>query len=512
MESSDTKPGLLVVASGRPVWLDVARILDQAHGLTPAIWTGDARLFAAAQEAYPECLTIDTIDWLRKGPAIASPAAEPTLSWMASDASQRARRVFFKLCSRLDMLGSFRSVDMDALFCAISLALSHLFATRGITHAVFAESPHDPVSYVAYELARFQTLRMAMLQSSSIAPMVFCKQAIEGAHFANAPASACLSPTMEAAVTSFVDRVATAKSHADFIPPYIERQMTHDRSSRSRHASRLRRAVAQYSRRIAARGPAPRAVGVVSSGLPMSRGFPYELAIERGRHMRRKRLREVHAAAVDWDARERLETTPYAFYPLHYEPERTTVPEGGRFSDQLDALIALRSLLPRELPIVVKEHYSQFSDRLAGHLGRSPYFYEAARLAGNVIIVPEDTDTHWLLRNARVVAVITGTAGLEAAILGTPVVTMGHPWYAGCPGTSRWAVDLKWSDVLKSDKGTPDSVKRFLIDLHRTSAVVGVVNPSNYAASKAIVPEADWSEEPLRIATLLAASLMQAKH
>lgn len=507
MANDSAASRLLVVASGRPMWLEVMDYLTRRHALIPVIWTGDTRLFPLVQDSYPECLTLDTIDWLRNGPTLGNEDSRPALDWMRTESYQRARRTFSKLCSRLDVLGSFRYVDMDTLFSAVSLALTRLFAAQRVTHALFAEAPHDPVAYVAYEAARHLNVRTSMLQASSVAPMVFCKPSIESTWLAASPTTRSLSPMNEATIASFVDRVADAKSHSDFLPAYIRAQMAHDRSSKPNEARRLVSAIRHYSRRIIARQPSPRSAGVASSGLSLNELYPFELAIERSRSIRRKRLHAAHSAAVDWNAREQFTHTSFAFFPLHYEPERTTVPDGGRFMDQLDALAAIRTLVPPELPIVVKEHYSQFSDRLSGHLGRSPYFYEAAKSVGNVILAPPETDTHWLVKNARVVAVVTGTAGLEAAILGTPVVILGHPWFAGCPGTTRWNPELTWPEVLGIQRGAPATVKRFLLTLHRQHAVTGAVNPSNFTAAKDLVPEAEWLTEPQHVAHLLSRCL-----
>lgn len=49
----------------------------------------------------------------------------------------------------------------------------------------------------------------------------------------------------------------------------------------------------------------------------------------------------------------------------------------------------------------------------------------------NVTLVPPHTSTHALIAEARAVAVISSTAGLEALMHGKPVLTMGRPFYSG---------------------------------------------------------------------------------
>ena len=46
----------------------------------------------------------------------------------------------------------------------------------------------------------------------------------------------------------------------------------------------------------------------------------------------------------------------FVYFPLHYEPERTTNPDGGFFHDQFIAISKLRGFVPSEIDIIIKEH------------------------------------------------------------------------------------------------------------------------------------------------------------
>ena len=65
----------------------------------------------------------------------------------------------------------------------------------------------------------------------------------------------------------------------------------------------------------------------------------------------------------------------FVYFALHFEPERTTNPDGGFFHDQFLAIIHLRKILPEDVNIFVKEHPSQFKVIDRGLKGRSPLFY-----------------------------------------------------------------------------------------------------------------------------------------
>lgn len=127
---------------------------------------------------------------------------------------------------------------------------------------------------------------------------------------------------------------------------------------------------------------------------------------------------------------------PFVYFPLNFQPERTTSPQGGIFHDQILAVETLAAALPEGWEILVKEHPSQWWLRGKTRFSSARYSGYYARLAGipNVKLVPIHTDTFALTDNAKVVATITGTAGWEALLRGKYALVFGIPWYRDCPG------------------------------------------------------------------------------
>jgi hypothetical protein len=128
-------------------------------------------------------------------------------------------------------------------------------------------------------------------------------------------------------------------------------------------------------------------------------------------------------------------TSDYLYFPLHFQPERTTDPEGMFFSNQLIALQLLRSTLPQNIKIFVKEHPRQF-DPLIPDLrklySRSKLFYKKILNLPNTYLINIDTNSNDLIYHSKFVATITGSAGWEGALKGKPVFIFGRPWYASC--------------------------------------------------------------------------------
>ena len=121
----------------------------------------------------------------------------------------------------------------------------------------------------------------------------------------------------------------------------------------------------------------------------------------------------------------------YIYWPLQVEPEMTTLPQASEYRSMVKILNILQARLAEtDLNIVIKEHPIQlniaygtadFSDRRS--------FYKYANSFSNVTFLPCDFNSLDLQENAAGVCVMTGNAGLEASLLGCPVVVFGEAWY-----------------------------------------------------------------------------------
>lgn len=129
---------------------------------------------------------------------------------------------------------------------------------------------------------------------------------------------------------------------------------------------------------------------------------------------------------------------PYVAFPLHYQPEETTMPRGGVFAQQLNAILLLRSVLPERIAIVVKENKATFRAPLVLAMTvRSREFYAALRSVPNTWLAPLEQDTFDLIDHSLGVATITGSVGLEALCRGKKVVVFGDANYESFAGVTR---------------------------------------------------------------------------
>ncbi len=124
----------------------------------------------------------------------------------------------------------------------------------------------------------------------------------------------------------------------------------------------------------------------------------------------------------------------FVLVALHYQPEETSCPTGGVYSDQILMIQLLDQCLPKETTIIVKEHKSQFYSHLESASGRNPLFYERiSEISNRVKFVSEDYDPFKLIDQAQAVVTISGTIGWESAIRGTPTIVFGRAWYEEMP-------------------------------------------------------------------------------
>ena len=117
----------------------------------------------------------------------------------------------------------------------------------------------------------------------------------------------------------------------------------------------------------------------------------------------------------------------FVYFPLHMQPEATTIVCAQKYEKQLYFIDSLVKSLPADTMLYVKEHYS--------FLGiRDNSFYEQLKFYPNVVLIDPWEDSIQLIEKSQCVATLTGTAGQEAMLLRHPVFMSGDIIYKGAPG------------------------------------------------------------------------------
>jgi len=134
--------------------------------------------------------------------------------------------------------------------------------------------------------------------------------------------------------------------------------------------------------------------------------------IAKRRRVRLERLCAGHAPAGELGV----------FFPLHVQPEMSTLLFAPYFRDQVSLIRSIAQAAPANHRVWVKEHPVMIRRGL-----RDPIEIEAIRKIPNVRMVADDT--HELLERSAGTVTITGTPALEAMMLGKPAITFGPVFF-----------------------------------------------------------------------------------
>lgn len=136
----------------------------------------------------------------------------------------------------------------------------------------------------------------------------------------------------------------------------------------------------------------------------------------------------------------------YVYFPLHYQPEATTMTLGPVvIENQLVLIEEMRRKLPKDYFILVKDNPAQT------FYYRSPAFFEELAKIENVALIDHLEPSRLIVKNCRFAMTISGSVGWEALSIGKPVVYSGYPLYRYLPGAFQNSQDLNIADVLSCD-------------------------------------------------------------
>lgn len=144
----------------------------------------------------------------------------------------------------------------------------------------------------------------------------------------------------------------------------------------------------------------------------------------------------------------------FIYVALHLEPEKTSLPLGGHYGDQILMIEMLSYHLPEGYTIYVKENPKQLSNY------RSTKYYLKILSLPNVKLVSTSFNSFDLINNAKAVATLTGTVAYEAMAKGKPAFVFGYTILQHFEQT--WVVRnnkdcLKYMNMLKHGSHIIDS-------------------------------------------------------
>jgi len=460
---------MVYLPAGRKVWQDVA-LMFVNRSIVPAIWMGDPIHDEFARENFKDCLVLNvyemhiSIDRSVGSFSLPDEILEDKRYYVLKDQ-------VYKAMDRQDEYGEFGRLEREAFFYSLFVYFITIVRVKKIELLVSSEAPHSPVSLVLYGVCKLLGVATYHLTPVSVAPAAHISKDLYGEKIL-ASCDAELSAHRELMV-NYVKSI-----NRDIpVPFYIKRQQEFDRQA-GRFKEKVKKYILRPVKERLLGGGRRTKYGVFRKDFFLNNTRPvfHELLVRK----KRKRLVEGYREAVS-----SVEFSgSFVYVPLHYEPERTTNPEGGDFYNAYDMLMWLRSFVPGDIPIVIKEHTSQFSEKLYGYRGRSPLFYRAIKTLNNIRFAGPSVPSGRLIDRSLFVATQAGTAALEASLMGKKSLIFGCPWFFGAPNVYFYK-DVRSFDALVSAKVVHKSgVERYLLDYISDYAIPVCVNPSGETSLK----------------------------
>ena len=416
-----------MMPSDGALWTDVALELS-AQGFVPKLWLGQWQFDEFVKSNFPECEILLLKEFHNSIPSTPVKFL-PDAHYMTSSEFYRLKNQAFKMMDRQEETRNFGRLERESYFYSKFTQLYSLITEHKIGALVSGEAPHGVANLMAYRICESLGIPTYHIGSNSFVPLLHVQRG-----FSEPPLKVVGDPEIEEHLTILVGALNEYKNGIP-TPLYMENQAKFDKQYS------FATVLYKYWKHLLVIRIKPHlgATYTPKHDLSVRSRFPWQVNKRAWfapfliRKLRSTLEAEYSKQADDFSFSSQ-HAPKFVYFPLPYEPERTSNPEGGDFYEAVDALIALRNFLPEDIHIFVKEHPSQFSKKLLGFKGRSPYIYKVLKTLPNVRLVGLGTSSSDLVEHSEFVCCLTGTAALESVLVGKKGIVFGAPWFYSVPG------------------------------------------------------------------------------
>ena len=454
--------------TNQKVWINVAKKLYDENIAEPVLWLGDdIHLNEATQIFNSKNIYQDLIHRHRNYNIKDIDYNGEYEDFFHSKNYTRAKDIALKMMDRIDLYATFNRLDREVYFHnLLVLYLKKIFHSKPEI-LITAENPHDYPKYIIYEICQFLKIPCFKFHNWMLSPMMFLQNIETGQIIAKKDKIPNeLDKRFIDDINSFVDNTIDADNFELY---YMKTQRLNENIIPSIY-NLFKSDILKFLKDIK-HNLEMQMKGVYNPINPFRLNFFTRLYIQRKRKMNLLAASKIYSDSKDLPSK-------YVYFPLHYEPEKTTNPDGKNFQDQFLALVKLRKFIPDNIYIIVKEHPSQLFNKMNGSRGRSPLFYKLINNIKFLKIVESTLCSKKLIKNSLLTATITGSVAIEASLLGKKAIAFGNPWYNGCPNILIWNKNLLFSELINSVQVDKSSVISFFIDLKNKYSVPGFINGS----------------------------------
>ena len=448
-------------------WFNAAKKLYDEKISIPVLWLGDDKHFLKAKELFGENVYSDLIHRHRNYQIENVNYNGEHKEFFYSQNYTRAKDRSIKMMDRLDINGVFGRLDRETYFHNLLISYLKKIYDSKPDVLITAENPHDYPKYIIYEICNYLKIPSYKFNNWMFSPLLFLEDIDSG----------------NIIEKHYIIPEAINKRADDDINKFVENLINKDKKyelyymKSQRKSSQLIPLIISFFQYgfIQILKDIKHNLGMLFKDVynPIN---PYRFNLFTRLYIKNNRRRSLVSAYKKTFEKIELDTE-FVYFPLHYEPERTTNPDGGFFHDQFITIVQLREFIPDNINIIIKEHPSQFySPR--GTKGRSPLFYKLIKNIKGLIFIDKNHDSLDLIKKSLFVATVTGSVALEASVLGKKSIAFGKPWYKGCPNTFIWDKSLSYKDFINSPLKSNVEFLNFFKTLNNKYSVPGFINGS----------------------------------
>lgn len=442
---------VIYAVSHLPEWVDVAQLNKKNLDWNPTYWITNSVTDPLVSEAFPDTIRHSYQEIL----SFKSPPGKDFFNGFAIDESviqQYAlyERLALKMIDRFIDSADMSYNDRKHFYYQLLIYSENVIRETKADVIVFTEIPHHVAQYVLYAVAREAGVDMAMF---GYLPF-YQERFVMLRHIEDHPLNnqeimddGTFGDEVSGMINDYLATVTGEREKA--VMPHMVKQK---RTSGLWHigSSFVKRSIGKLSLKqgkSSSLDMLKSKEGLIRL-LPLSYGKSSILKLKGIVHKKKlKKVYEQLAQDVDLDDH-------YVYVPLHYQPERTTNPDGGVFSDQWLMLNLISKSLPESWQIYVKEHPTQFHPRYEGHLGRDVSDYHRILALKGVKLASITTDSLLLADKSRAVLSVNSSVTFEAFFRRKPALVFAK---------NNWLIN--WDGVfLATDSQSLESIFKRIQD------------------------------------------------
>jgi hypothetical protein len=416
----------LYAVSRIPEWKDVSLRLSEKFSIQPVYWICSSAFRNDIESTYRGIIYHETVDANRgifpEGVMVKNFLWKNTILEYAE-----LEREFYVLLNRHDIDGSFSYEDRKRLYYSQLNYWLNVIHNMKIDVLVLSETPHAISHFVLYTICKKLNIRTLMLSLTTLPGTLYVKESFSDVPII--PVNKKDTEKLNQVMSVNINKILNTNES----PWYMIKQRK--LFVRAGLTIRLQALLSLFpflleKVRILPRKPYNEFYKKRGKTFEESDYTRSEFALKRMELRKRQyRLRQSYRALCETPDLNK----PYLYFPLHFQPERSSCPEGSVYADQQLVIQMIADKLPDDTYLYVKEHPSQFL-MTRGALGRTQYFYEDVKKLPRVALVDDTFSSRRLIENSLSVVTLTGTAGMEALFCARPALVFGYAWYRKIPG------------------------------------------------------------------------------